>query len=749
MEQDATIRSSCLSVFPIEDETTVTTPSPNTAITTTTSSTSCNNKESTNDKNEPSTSSASLHPQRETIQEELETLLQGIELVSKLAAMDSSEYLNKTEHTSCKVLGTKEDIQSRLDELQAKWTLEDTSLPSLVASIHRLQSNIGHLHQESTTFTSQMNEMHLSLSKFKSQNEKYKKVLKKLYVMNQKLVEKLRQKKKKSRQFIKTVQEFVSQKKQEELNTEEFLVACHESMMKSKIKQHPIKVFSKQQNGVNRSRTNTAESTFSDLDAYSYFGDYSIFQPPPQGEEDDDGDDDDDKGEGQGMEHLQDDLSFNFVPRSHCRMRSVDVGTLEMPLGQDGNGVDVSFNSLESSSSSSLSSSSRSLFVTDDNVATLSFSDAIHNDDAGTATASNSRTELNTLDKMNSKMSNPLLLCRSKSNLQTYTISFPSSREIGLQFVQVPLSSSPRDSMLTLRRQKKDNRTRCFSDGATLDLAVVNEHEERLESKSLFSTLTHRHGTTGIRNKKELSSDGLFTHSKSFPSHHHHNTNKSSSFTIVENMFSGFHSKSHKLKDDNDNLKHRSDHHSTTCCSSKAAILVADFQGFNTSLHIRPTVGARLIAINDQSLLEGQWTVEKVTATLKDIKAQNHEANNDDCDIVLTFRNDPISGKLPKKTLEEHKKPSEITVVPEKEDIVNTDHKQDSCKTSIDESSSHVSIRDGTELEDSTNPSKDGKDKKSSLSFFNLDSFTPRKDHDNLMSFFGITITKQSDNKSK
>eukprot|EP00979_Chaetoceros_neogracilis_P015587 scaffold6191_cov113-Chaetoceros_neogracile.AAC.1 len=55
--------------------------------------------------------------------------------------------------------------------------------------------------------------------------------------------------------------------------------------------------------------------------------------------------------------------------------------------------------------------------------------------------------------------------------------------------------------------------------------------------------------------------------------------------------------------------------------TAQSAILVQDFQGFDTSTNVRPTVGARLIAINDQSLLQGSWTLEIVINLLEGQRA--------------------------------------------------------------------------------------------------------------------------------
>jgi len=97
----------------------------------------------------------------------------------------------------------------------------------------------------------------------------------------------------------------------------------------------------------------------------------------------------------------------------------------------------------------------------------------------------------------------------------------------------------------------------------------------------------------------------------------------------------------------------RSDHEELSKCSNdetninsvcREAFLVKDFQGFDTSLNVRPTLGARLIAIDGILVTEGRWSMEKVLKIL----SENQE---DDGKVVLTFRNDPLN-KEQKKILE-------------------------------------------------------------------------------------------------
>ena len=81
-------------------------------------------------------------------------------------------------------------------------------------------------------------------------------------------------------------------------------------------------------------------------------------------------------------------------------------------------------------------------------------------------------------------------------------------------------------------------------------------------------------------------------------------------------------------------------------------ISVRDLDGFDTSLNVRPTIGARLIAMHDQSLLDGHFPLAEVSEYLDKCKKlvgkiwrtkQNRR-------IKLTFRNDPLS-KSQKKLL--------------------------------------------------------------------------------------------------
>lgn len=193
-----------------------------------------------------------LH-QKNIYKEQAKTLCLSISLISELAAIDISH----PDHNNASQMNAKATIQAKLDELQKAWKLEDTALPSLIASIYRLHSNIDNLQQESTNLTSKIQCTDNELRNERAENSKLKKACRKLFHQNNKLSEKLKKKKEESCHFVTTMTEQLLRKRQEGIATEELLVACHENMMR------------KDSSNGNRSRISTANSSLSDIDMFS------------------------------------------------------------------------------------------------------------------------------------------------------------------------------------------------------------------------------------------------------------------------------------------------------------------------------------------------------------------------------------------------------------------------------------------------------------------------------------------------
>jgi CII-binding regulator of phage lambda lysogenization HflD len=755
-----------------------------------------------------------------TMDSQMNTLFQAISLISKLAAMDSSTYANTAVASSITsassttatpttttnpnpVVQTKEEIQALLDQLQRQWRLEDTPIPSIIASIHRLQSNIGHLQNESTNTTDQLNITTMSLQRANLQNTKLKKACRKLYQYNQKIIDKLRKKRQDGRHFIKTVKDFLSKQKQQDLDTEEFIVACHEAMLKQK---HQIRsqcsvtdlhsssdTLTDDGHGDgsghgtyrNRARTNTGESTFSDLDAYSYLGDYSIFE----------GDDTDHEHEHE-HEHETSDQSYQHVP-SHSTV-DVDIGNLK-DVGAiatktithavtDTDTEELLDYDCGASLDSTVSSLSRSL-VTDHAGATVRFLDrgVTRTLDGKKCAADKNKEKGDTVTAINTTI---LPLVSYKSHGQSYTLSFPRSQEIGLQFVQVPVASTLAQGNHAIMAM--GNRNRAFSDSSVF-LSKVDESEEvkmKVTSQRTTTVPTATAIEKATETATETETETIVTNAppspripnnlfgilgdtpergilKSFSSPGSLSKKPKSVFTM-ENLFGITPKKSADVavpileSMDND-----ADTDGSDSSTAQSAILVQDFQGFDTSTNVRPTVGARLIAINDQSLLQGSWTLEIVTNLLERQRATGERNHG----IRLMFRNDPLD-KLQKKSLEKSciidakggsgsgscldpiKAPEKLIRMPK----IPQMSLPTSPKTNDKKSKPFFNVLKGkNNNEDDLTRANDKiskpffnvsnprtKDKKSKP-FFNIGS----NEDDDTISFFGITITKQLDKKSK
>lgn len=526
-----------------------------------------------------STTVAENLPDPNHYKEQLDILLHAIALTSKLAATE----IPRSSGTKRAGTNAKEQIQAEIDTLQQQWKLEDTALPPLISSVHRLHSNIGNLQNESINLTSRIHSTEDTLHSAQAHNAKLKDACLKLFRQNKKLTAKIKHKKRESRQFVKTVRDFLTKKKEEELDTEEFLVACHESMMKKSCGYSTIN-----DNCVvgNRQRTSTAESTFSD---YSYG---SMFE----------GVDEEIESKSKAAETL--DHTSNFVDYD----------------------CDASINSY-------ISTSSRS-YITDDAIATLRFTDVMvcnGNDDAIDScdniheTGGAASFMDNGIDHEKSHSTRPHINVSYKNQSSSYTLSFPCSKEIGIQLVEVPSTITRIQNSVA----SGGNRRRAFSDGAVLDLDVVDESKE--------SKLTVSSRSAGSCNKIDEEDVCDKTQPKMRPpplSPGH--MSKKSAFSM-DKIF-GVKSKK----------KQRNDEKELSSCPGPGPaaqmILVRDLEGFDTSLNVRPTIGARLIAIDSQSLLGGQWTLQKATEYLEERKKKVEVTK-------ITFRNDLLT-KAQKKLLE-------------------------------------------------------------------------------------------------
>eukprot|EP00957_Ditylum_brightwellii_P174814 13309738-Ditylum_brightwellii.AAC.1 len=99
-----------------------------------------------------------MKKERDDYREGLEVWMECIPLLSTIAGADFDCYKNafsgasnkkKTEEAKSMLELDLMEAQRRLDELQYRWSFSGTTLPNLLQSIHRLQSNGCSLREES------------------------------------------------------------------------------------------------------------------------------------------------------------------------------------------------------------------------------------------------------------------------------------------------------------------------------------------------------------------------------------------------------------------------------------------------------------------------------------------------------------------------------------------------------------------------------------------------------------------------
>ncbi len=531
--------------------------------------------------------------------EQLDIILHAISLASKLAAIDvESPSTEQSDSASSRLISTriKEQmtIQAEIDRLQQQWKLEDTALPSLIASIHRLQSHIGHLQNESDSLTSRFRSTEELMHEAQTQNSKLRKACLKVFRQNKKLKLKLQSKKKETRNFVSAVREFLTKKKQEEIDTEEFLVACHESMLKKSCEMNnsasAVAVLDSADTPAevgNRARTFTAESTFSEYSFGSIFEDIGA--------------------------------DTNVESDSNSKILEIDtVDTVNSNLiGYD---CDTSVHSYISSSSKS--------FFTDESISTIRFKDT---DVLGcsydtmmgdTGNSDECKDQDDAIERHNNRAS---YMVQSPS----YSLSFPSAKDIGMQFVEVKTSilnhSKSSTSLIG------GNRRRSFSDGAVLDLTVVGKVKECKKRQNVLSPSCSSRSCDKIC-EENVSDEPLSSQIVKLQPL----SPRKSSFSM-DKMFGNYSKKN--------NLNEKDSKSSQPGSVAQNMILVRELEGFDTAINVRPTIGARLIAIDDQSLLSGHWTLGKAMEYLQGQRKKNES-------IKLMFRNEPLN-KTQKKSLDQ------------------------------------------------------------------------------------------------
>ena len=476
--------------------------------------------------------------------EQMDILLQAIDLASKLASLDPGSYTyhHKDTHqeqkdccpTTVQSQSPSQELQSpspspspspstlqaQVDNLQDSWKLEETSIPNLMSSIHRLQSNITHLQTETDSVLPQNQLLQKDNLQYSHQMNDMKNAITKLYKDNVKLKRRLSNVKDKKRTLIQNVKQYL--KRKEELDEEKMHMTAnlqiHESALKVK-KQCPS--CSIEEN------TSTSTNAIDDIHSLGNGTETEIVGP-----------------------------STTVINRQRSSTYDSAFSDISCDMGfshefenlHDPGDCDVSY----SSSASSCSSFS---LVTDECISTLRL-------------ASSSLPSASTTDGHDVMTTQ---LCKGIKRSSCYTLTIPSGVPIGLQFERVALNDEA---------DVKTSRSRAFSDGV-LHCRSIPENQAQMSKQIVSKTKIDKMFHTLIDRAEP-------SHSK-----------------LTNKVTNGY------------------------------AFLVSGVKGFDTKMNIRPTIGAKLVAINDDNfIMRSDWTIDDLSCYL--------DANQAGKELSLTFRNEAV-----------------------------------------------------------------------------------------------------------
>lgn len=123
--------------------------------------------------------------------EQLGAIFIALELIAKLAAMDSITYQQIRTCNDGKPDKESFPIQSQLDNIIQNWKVEDIHLDKVIYSVRRLQSQLFHTQIEADTVTAQIESLNDDNIKYKERNKKLEKAAKLLFQDNSVLSQEL------------------------------------------------------------------------------------------------------------------------------------------------------------------------------------------------------------------------------------------------------------------------------------------------------------------------------------------------------------------------------------------------------------------------------------------------------------------------------------------------------------------------------------------------------------------------------
>ena len=566
-------------------------------------------------------------------------------------------------------------IQRRIDTLQTMWMLEDTAIPSLLTSVHRIQSNLASLQSELDSATVEIHALHQSLSECQNREQRLENALKKVYKQNKDLKERLAKKCRDKKAFVSNMKKAVSgmkmfKNKEEEVELEERRVAnglrVHESMLRmgslsNKSNVNPTNAhLSLEEIDKSKSfldvdyvhhhhRRNVAvRKDFESIDdvstSYSSVEDIDVISvgssvdsstvlvdvngvatvrlvptksfPPPLYKRR--------NGEHKDIDECifskdvskEDGLNWNSVKTTFglgtidglgsTRTRSF---TQTSSISADDLNTDAERDCVDDIGGRTIMRSGRDRAASADDVLTWSSVKAtigiVGGQKMSMIKSSKSIKEEEAGDRSKEKLlSHPTSSARRfitqlrtpiKSSLHIHKLKFPRGKKVGLQLQKVPLN-------------------------------VTNNHLLNTEETVSFSHNQHNcHEPTIGTTKSPFQTDAADV--------------------SIDPEAIGFHIDSFLLGDRSmsyDSLDPVSFGSDFENCPSECMFLVCGHNGFDESINIRPTVGARLIAINGESLEKGRWSFKRILDAMQGRAIMSSSNGSRPSIFTMSFRNESL-----------------------------------------------------------------------------------------------------------
>ncbi len=188
---------------------------------------------------------------------QLTSLLSCLTVLSKLAAMESDEYQSEILKSPKASRPNHRDfpLADALAQLERPHGLHSTPIASLTKSIHRFQSSLAILHDESDNHAAEVDSLHELIKSLQKRNEGLEMNVKALTERNTKLAIKLEKKSEEKRYLASCMKKYMRKAKESKNQEREF----EELKVAYQLQAHENLLFQ-----ANRNRTTSADSNLSD-----------------------------------------------------------------------------------------------------------------------------------------------------------------------------------------------------------------------------------------------------------------------------------------------------------------------------------------------------------------------------------------------------------------------------------------------------------------------------------------------------